>query len=96
MLQKAKKYGQVLGVGAGFADMDEQPWAAKPSWRFKPPPPQGPLPEIISAVLGNQLYIDEGGLSPPLLNRIRRVATFQNPEFYKKQNLRLSTTLTPR
>lgn len=96
LLREANKLGQVLGVGTGFADMDERPWAAKPSWRFKPPPPQGPMPESISAVLGNQLYIEKEGLSPALLNRIRRVAAFQNPEFYKKQNLRLSTALTPR
>jgi hypothetical protein len=96
LLREANKYGQVLGVGTGFADMDEQPWVAKPSWRFKSPPLQGPLPESIIAVLGNQLYIEKGGLSPALLNRIRRVAAFQNPEFYKKQNLRLSTALTPR
>lgn len=96
LLREANKYGQVLGIGTGFADMDERPWAAKPSWRFKPPPPQGPLPESINAVLGNQLFVEKEGLSQPLLNRIRRVAAFQNPEFYKKQNLRLSTALTPR
>ena len=96
LLREANKYGQVLGVGTGFADIDERPWAAKPSWRFRPPPLQGPLPDSINAVLGNQLYIEKGGLSQPLLNRIRRIAAFQNPEFYKKQNLRLSTALTPR
>jgi hypothetical protein len=31
-----------------------------------------------------------------LINQIKRLAAFQNPEFYKKQNLRLSTALTPR
>ena len=31
-----------------------------------------------------------------MLNRIKRLAAFQNPEFYKKQSLRLSTALTPR
>ena len=30
------------------------------------------------------------------LDRIKRLAAFQNPEFYKKQSLRLSTALTPR
>jgi len=96
LLREANKFGQVLGVGTGFADMDERPWAVKPSWRFKSPPLQGPLPESINVVLGNQLYVEKDGLSPALLNRVRRVAAFQNPEFYKKQNLRLSTALTPR
>ncbi|TFH26025.1 MAG: hypothetical protein E4H00_11125 [Myxococcales bacterium] len=30
------------------------------------------------------------------MNETKRLAAFQNPEFYKKQNLRLSTALTPR
>src|SRR5450631_1823478 len=38
----------------------------------------------------------EAGLPSPLLNQIKRLAAFQNPEFYKKQSLRLSTALTPR
>ena len=31
-----------------------------------------------------------------MLNALKRLAAFQNPEFYKKQNMRLSTALTPR
>ena len=30
------------------------------------------------------------------MNQIKRLAAFQNPEFYKKQSMRLSTALTPR
>ena len=36
------------------------------------------------------------GLPPALLNQIKRLAAFQNPAFYKKQAMRLSTALTPR
>ncbi len=36
------------------------------------------------------------GLTSPVLDALKRLAAFQNPEFYKKQNLRLSTALTPR
>ena len=35
-------------------------------------------------------------MAPTHLNQIKRLAAFQNPEFYKKQSLRLSTALTPR
>ena len=35
-------------------------------------------------------------LPSALLNQIKRLAAFQNPEFYKKQSMRLSTALTPR
>jgi superfamily II DNA or RNA helicase len=40
--------------------------------------------------------VKKTGLPSPLLNKIKRLAAFQNPEFYKKQKLRLSTSLTPR
>lgn len=31
-----------------------------------------------------------------MLNQLKRLAAFQNPEFYKKQRMRLSTAMTPR
>jgi superfamily II DNA or RNA helicase len=40
--------------------------------------------------------VEKGGLPSPLLDRMKRLAAFQNPEFYKRQNMRLSTALTPR
>src|SRR5262249_33050377 len=36
------------------------------------------------------------GLPSPLINQLKRLAAFQNPEFYKKQSMRLSTGMTPR
>ena len=43
-----------------------------------------------------RLFIEKAGLPSPLLNQLKRLAAFQNPEFYKKQKMRLSTALTPR
>ncbi|MGB5517036.1 MAG: DEAD/DEAH box helicase family protein [Gammaproteobacteria bacterium] len=40
--------------------------------------------------------MDKADLPSALINQIKRLAAFQNPEFYKKQNMRLSTALTPR
>ena len=48
------------------------------------------------AVLAQRLFVEKAGLPSPLLNQIKRLAAFQNPEFYKKQSMRLSTALTPR
>lgn len=56
----------------------------------------GPLPPQIKAVLAQRLYGEKAGLPPPLLNQLKRIAAFQNPEFYKKQRMRLSTATTPR
>ena len=57
---------------------------------------QGPLPKPVSVVLGNQIYIDRSLLPPALVNRIVRLAAFQNPEFYAAQAMRLPTFGKPR
>jgi hypothetical protein len=57
-----------------------------------------PLRKVVRAVLAQKLFVDKAGLPSPLINQIKRLAAFQNPEFYKKQSMRLSTgrrTITP-
>ena len=55
-----------------------------------------PIPNEIHARLAERIYIGTDGLPPALLNRIKRLAAFQNPEFYRRQRMRLSTFMTPR
>jgi len=55
-----------------------------------------PLPESIEIVLANQVYIPTDGLPSKLLNKIKKLAAFQNPEFYKAQAMRLPTYDKPR
>jgi hypothetical protein len=47
-------------------------------------------------VLAQRLFVEKAGLPAALIDRIKRLAAFQNPEFYKKQSMRLSTAVTPR
>jgi superfamily II DNA or RNA helicase len=42
------------------------------------------------------LFIDKAGLPERLVNRLSRLAAFQNPEFYQAQSLRFSTFGKPR
>ena len=77
-------------------DEDDEPWAAPPSRRRKEPPIEGELPASVEVVLGNQVYIDRSKLPPGLVNRIVRLAAFQNPEFYAAQAMRLPTFGKPR
>ena len=44
----------------------------------------------------NMLSIPLNQLSSKVLNHLKRIASFRNPEFYSKQALRLSTYQTPR
>ncbi len=54
------------------------------------------LPEYVESIQSNRIYIKSGGVPSPLLSSLKSLASFQNPEFYKKQKLRLSTYSTPR
>src|SRR5262249_15634610 len=57
---------------------------------------EGPFPERVEIVLGNMVFVRKAGLSEPMLDRIIRIAAFQNPEFYKTQAMRLPTWDKPR
>jgi len=94
----ASRRGQVIGIRLSATDdtEDQDPWTLPPARRRTEKPLQGPLPKTIKAVHGNLLYVEKEGLSPQLLNRIVRLAAFQNPEFYSAQMMRLSTFGKPR
>jgi hypothetical protein len=40
--------------------------------------------------------VETACLPSALINQVKRLAAFQNPEFYKKQAMRLPIALTPR
>lgn len=94
----ATRAGSVTGVR--YVEIPEEdnpePWARPPSGKAHVPTIQGPLPKEVRIVQAQKLFIEKAGLPQSLLNRIKRLAAFQNPEFYKKQSMRLSTALTPR
>lgn len=99
LVAEASRRGQVLGVrGVGWPGDEEEytPWTRPPSGRSRPMVITGPLPSEIHSLLAQRLFITKAGLPPALLNQIKRLAAFQNPEFYKKQRMRLSTAGTPR
>ena len=57
---------------------------------------KGPFPEKVRMTLANMVYVEKSGLPSAMLNRILRIAAFQNPEFYRAQAMRLSTYGKPR
>ncbi len=95
----AARTGTVVGLRIAEAVDDEEvaaPWTRPPSGAPRVRRITSPLPARISAVLAQRLFVAKEGLASPLLNQIKRLAAFQNPEFYKKQSMRLSTATTPR
>ncbi|MDP9121272.1 MAG: restriction endonuclease subunit R, partial [Acidobacteriota bacterium] len=95
---EASRRGLVIGVRLAEPVDDEEstPWRRRPSGHPRQMPISGSLPREVRALLAQRLFVEKAGLSPPYLNKIKRLAAFQNPEFYKKQSLRLSTAMTPR
>jgi superfamily II DNA or RNA helicase len=96
VISEAVRTGQIIGVRFTSTEDEEKPWALNPSKRERAMLSSKPLPEKIEIVLSNLVYLEKSQLSSPLLNKIKRLAAFQNPEFYRKQKMRLSTALTPR
>lgn len=79
------------------ASSNLDPWALPPSGgKLDDTNLSAPLPAKIAITLGNLLYIDKSCLSPSHINRICRIAAFQNPKFYENQSLRISNYKTPR
>ena len=98
LISAVKGTGDLIGVRISRGeDGDERdPWTLPPSRKGREQPIEGPLPEAVRIVRSNLLYIDKQGLPSSMLNRLLRLAAFQNPEFYKAQAMRLSTFDKPR
>lgn len=98
LADEASRRGQVIGVRmSDVGDEDDRtPWKRPPSGRPRKAVITEPLPPVVKAVLAQRLFIEKVGLPSALLNQLMRLAAFQNPEFYKKQSMRLSTALIPR
>ncbi|MGP8264575.1 MAG: TOTE conflict system archaeo-eukaryotic primase domain-containing protein [Beijerinckiaceae bacterium] len=96
LVEQAVAAGRIVGLRLPLDDDDETPWRAPPSRRRAAQPIVGEVPEGVAVVLGNQVYIDRSMLPPSLVNRLIRLAAFQNPEFYAAQAMRLPTFGKPR
>lgn len=94
--------GATLGILAAQEREPAEEAASIPKstpWKHPPVRPLAPsdfsnLP--LQIVRADGLYIEKQALTPAARNRLIRLAAFQNPEFYKKQALHLSTHQTPR
>jgi superfamily II DNA or RNA helicase len=90
--------GDIIGVQRSVADDEqvEDPWTLPPSRKKKDEIISGPLPPKVRIVRSNLIYVEKEGLPSAMLNRLHRLAAFQNPEFYRAQAMQLSTFGKPR
>lgn len=96
IVDAAGQQGRVMGLRLPLEQEDREPWTAPPSGRKFKPELTGKLPDRVKVVLADQLYIPRSELPPGLVNRLIRLAAFQNPEFYRAQAMRRSTFGVPR
>ena len=97
IVHEAQRNGKIIGVRMSLTEEgNEDPWTLPPSGRKVEKTIQGPFPKKVSIVVGNMVYIEKRGLPAGMVNRLIRLAAFQNPEFYKTQAMRLSTYGKPR
>jgi superfamily II DNA or RNA helicase len=94
---EAQRGGDLIGVRISIAeDEDIDPWKLPPSRTRAERQIPGPLPTQVQIVRSNLVYVEKTGLPSAMLNRLLRLAAFQNPEFYKAQAMRLPTFNKPR
>jgi superfamily II DNA or RNA helicase len=98
LLRKVYPAGDVINIRHSASDYDEasDPWILPPSGHHAFKIITEPLPPNISIKLGNLIYVEKKDLPDAFLDRLIRLAAFQNPEFYKTQAMRLSTFGKPR
>ncbi|HAF95266.1 MAG: hypothetical protein A2X34_06765 [Elusimicrobia bacterium GWC2_51_8] len=77
-------------------DEEDEPWTRPPSGKKRFNVNINDLPAIIEVVLSNRVYVKTENIPSALINQLKHLAVFHNPEFYKKQKMRFSTHATPR
>lgn len=79
-------------LGVLSTSSDSKPWVT--------PVPQNvnsaDFAKTIAMTVADKIYIPLDSVSAKVLNHIKRIAAFRNPEFYKKQAMRMSTYGIPR
>jgi superfamily II DNA or RNA helicase len=96
LIEKISEQGNLLDVRASQTDEEHpDPWVTpKPNLPY--PSIDAPLPKEIELVIANLIYVPHENLPSILINQIKKIAAFQNPEFYRAQAMRLSTYEKPR
>lgn len=73
-------------------ELESKPWEKK----RLPELEKTDISEPLHLTLADCVYIPKQAVKPRTMNRIRKMATFSNPQFYKMQAMRYSTKQIPR
>lgn len=78
-------FGKDGELGKLVSESDSKPWETKRKTKIT----KSDFPIVMNVVRANMLYIPTSGLSASAKNQIKRLAAFQNPDFYRAQAMRL-------
>ena len=78
--------------GALSTSSESKPWVTPTSQNVT----KADFYSTLEIVKADKIYIPLKSISAKVLNHLKRIAAFKNPEFYSKQALRLSTYSVPR
>lgn len=96
LIDKISEQGNLLDIRSSQTDEDHpDPWVT-PKLNLLYPSIEVALPEKIELVMANLIYVPYKNLPSVLINQIKKIAAFQNPEFYRAQAMRISTYGKPR
>ena len=87
-----KQIANIMPLGDLSKTSESKPWEVPTATKIE----KSDFSSEIVITRSNMLDIPLSQLSSKVLNHLRRIASFRNPEFYSKQALRLSTYQTPR
>ena len=87
-----KRISSIQPLGELSKTSESKPWEVPVPTKIE----RSDFSSEVVVTMSNMLYIPLSHLSSKVLNHLRRIASFRNPEFYSKQALRLSTYQTPR
>lgn len=78
-------------LGELMSDSEEKPWKSetKAVSAFD-------FPRELNMVIANMIYVPSENLSPSAINKIKRLAAFKNPDFYRAQAMRMPVYNKPR
>lgn len=79
-------------LGELISDKEDKPWEAKKQIEIT----TEDYPESLEIIRSNMLYIPSKDLSAGVQNKIKRLAAFKNPDFYRSQAMRLPVYDKPR
>ena len=96
IVEDATYNGKIVSVRMPTEEDEEKPWDMNPSRKVADMPIDQALPKSVNIVVSNQIFVGKQNLPPALINKLIRLAAFQNPEFYKAQSMRLPTFGKPR